>query len=112
MLEKFRNTTKIARWMFHPIGFQSTLFEEQPDRRTLTEEARDEGFADGCMGKSLVTPGRWEPGSEEGQSYATGWHDGQRALMETSPLTKEGVEIVKAEEAEKRTKREKDKGLN
>lgn len=59
-----------------PVGTQLDIFE---DRTPLVERAYRDGREAGLRGDTLRNP--YNEASEEGQSYAKGWHDGQGALF-------------------------------
>lgn len=73
---KFEAERQAMSWAGIPINTQLDMFI---DRTPLVERAARYGEESGLRGDTLSNP--YNEGSEEGQAYASGWHDGQAKLF-------------------------------
>lgn len=76
------------RFAGKPVNYQVDMFE---DLAPLAERAFAMGEEAGLRGDTLSNP--YNEGSEEGQRYAAGWHEGQGALA--AGIKKLEPEIIK-----------------
>lgn len=77
MLTKRRRENQIARWLSHPIGTQSDMFD---DSRPIRDRAFDEGKRDGAADLPLKAPNHYAVGTPGYEGYMEGWHAGQAAI--------------------------------
>ncbi|MEO3387346.1 hypothetical protein [Mesorhizobium sp. CAU 1741] len=83
-----------------PPGEQGVLF---PDDRPLDEKAFDAGKVAGLQGKNCEPP--YDAGSEAGQRWIAGWHEGQRimrdelqsAMEKVNASTNDGDELIQSD---------------
>jgi ribosome modulation factor len=95
-LARRRREATIARFLNHPIGTQSDIFDEI-DRTPSVDAAYEAGKVAGAEGKSANSP---HPlGTEQNESWMKGWHEAQQTLA--SGFKKlETAEAAQAEAAE------------
>lgn len=72
---------RAAIYMAAPLGAQFDFFE---DRMPATERAFAEGKRDAMAGEPLTNP--YDPSVPQNNSYAEGWHAGQKALVEAQKM--------------------------
>jgi hypothetical protein len=78
---------RVARWMAVPFGSQGDMFGE-PDRTPGVDRAFAEGRRDGLDGKTLNNP--YASDLPQSERYATGWHDGQKAIFNIKAPVEDG----------------------
>lgn len=76
----FGMQARIAKWLAHPVGFQADLLGDGIDRTPSVEKAFSEGRVAGMAGDTCTVPEKYGPGSEQGQRWMAGWHEGQAVL--------------------------------
>lgn len=86
---------RVMAWNGLPVGAQADMFTV--DRSPLVDRAREEGRVAGMKGASCISP--HDAGSEASNAWIEGWQAGQKTLIETLELTREGAKIVAAEDA-------------
>jgi ribosome modulation factor len=77
MIERRRKEARIARFLNHPIGTQSDIFDEV-DRTPAADKAFDDGKIAGASGKACSSP--FSPGLDQDQAWIRGWGEGQADL--------------------------------
>lgn len=78
MIERRRKEAMVARFLNHPIGTQSDLFDDDSDRTPAVDRAYQEGQIAGAVGEKASSP--YSPGSGQDQAWLRGWGVGQSAL--------------------------------
>lgn len=79
MVEQRRAEIEVARFLNHPIGTQSDLFDIQADRMPEVDRAFTLGEIAGAEGKTCIAP--HATGSPMEQAWLKGWHQGQATIL-------------------------------
>jgi uncharacterized protein (UPF0335 family) len=74
--ELHRQQLRVARWLAHPIGTQSSFDLDQP-----IDKAFLDGKAAGMEGVAATVPPKFSVSNEASNRWLEGWHAGQSALM-------------------------------
>lgn len=96
MIERRRKEAQIARFLNHPIGTQSDLFDEV-DRTPAADKTFADGKVAGARGESCKSP--FSPGLEQDQSWIKGWQEGQADLASAFKKLEANAEQDEMEEA-------------
>lgn len=78
MVEQRRAEIEVARFLNHPIGTQSDLFDIQADRTPEVDRAFSQGEIAGAEGKTCAAP--FAAGSPMEQAWIKGWGKGQDTI--------------------------------
>jgi len=97
LIQERRRQAMIARWMQAPLGLQGDLLDAV-DLSPAADRAREAGKIAGMKGQTCIAPYA-DGASEQAQAWIAGWHMGQETLMAALTLTKDGVALIKAEDA-------------
>lgn len=89
-IERRRREAQIARWLLHPIGTQSDLFETH-DGKPLIEAAKDEGEFAALRGEACEVPAKHAGGPGQ-QPWIEGWHQGNAFRQERLERTRAELE--------------------
>jgi uncharacterized protein (UPF0335 family)/ribosome modulation factor len=76
--ELHRQQLKVARWLAHPIGTQSSF---DLDLELPIDRAFLDGRAAGMEGVAATVPPKFSVSNEASNRWLEGWHAGQAALM-------------------------------
>jgi ribosome modulation factor len=76
--ELHRQQLKVARWLAHPIGTQSSF---DLDLELPIDRAFLDGRAAGMEGVAATVPPKFSVSHEASNRWLEGWHAGQAALM-------------------------------
>lgn len=86
-MDRRRREARIARWLNHPIGTQTDLFDDEyTDRTPAVDKAFEDGRIAGMAGEKCEPP---YVGGEQSNRWIEGWHEGQAVLASEgfSPLS-------------------------
>lgn len=97
MMDRRRKEARVARFLNHPIGTQTDIFDEL-DRTPAADKAYQDGKIAGAAGESAKSP--FAPGLPQDQSWLKGWGDGQADLSSGFKKLETAAENVGDEELE------------